>query len=411
MRYLVLLNRRFPYKYGEAFLENEIDEISSFFDRIIIFPSDMRISDPITRIIKSENVDVITFEDAPLKLRKMSYMLGGIQLVHLQKGKSIKQSLFDAYFNAACKNQCKKILTILNQYDFGKDDEVIIYSYWLYISAKVAVDIKRYYKDKTNIRCVSRAHAFDIYDDKRYLPERNYILEGIDGVFPCSENGTQYLKNKYPKYNKKIKTAYLGTYDHGVSTKTKSSAFRIVSCSRIAPEKRIDLLIDALSLLKDCCIPISWTHFGSGDRIGEIKKRVESELSFMEVNLPGAVQNSEILMSYANDYYNVFINTSSAEGLPVSIMEASSFGIPVIATNVGGTSEIVIDKYNGFLLDKESTAKRIADTIKKLIEMEQQDYAILRVNSREHWERNFQAKTNYAYFSKQLIQLFSLMQE
>ncbi|NCO54621.1 MAG: glycosyltransferase, partial [Bacteroidetes bacterium] len=49
---------------------------------------------------------------------------------------------------------------------------------------------------------------------------------------------------------------------------------------------------------------------------------------------------------------DLFINVSESEGIPVSIMEALSAGIPVIATNVGGTNEIVNNDV-GFLIDKE----------------------------------------------------------
>ena len=41
MKYLILIDRKFPYKTGEAFLENEINEISKFFDKIVIFPIDV----------------------------------------------------------------------------------------------------------------------------------------------------------------------------------------------------------------------------------------------------------------------------------------------------------------------------------------------------------------------------------
>ena len=58
----------------------------------------------------------------------------------------------------------------------------------------------------------------------------------------------------------------------------------------------------------------------------------------------------------------MFINVSSTEGIPVSIMEAMSFGIPVIATAVGGTPEIVNNE-NGYLLSKDPSAKELAEVI------------------------------------------------
>lgn len=58
---------------------------------------------------------------------------------------------------------------------------------------------------------------------------------------------------------------------------------------------------------------------------------------------------------------------SSSEGVPVSIMEAQSYGIPVIATDVGGTSEIVIDQVNGILLDEDFEADALISAIKSTI--------------------------------------------
>jgi len=46
------------------------------------------------------------------------------------------------------------------------------------------------------------------------------------------------------------------------------------------------------------------------------------------------------------------MNLSETEGIPVSIMEAQSAGVPILATNLGGTSEIVNNE-NGFLVEKD----------------------------------------------------------
>ena len=46
----------------------------------------------------------------------------------------------------------------------------------------------------------------------------------------------------------------------------------------------------------------------------------------------------------------VFINPSYSEGLPTSVMEASAMGVPVVATNVGGTVELIDDWVTGILI-------------------------------------------------------------
>ena len=75
-------------------------------------------------------------------------------------------------------------------------------------------------------------------------------------------------------------------------------------------------------------------------------------------------------------------------------MEALSFGIPVIATNVGGTSEI-IDNQVGELLKTDISAGQIAKTIQQLAN---RDLAKLRKNARNRWNDVCNAKENYSRF-------------
>ncbi|NMC40567.1 MAG: glycosyltransferase, partial [Bacteroidales bacterium] len=83
-----------------------------------------------------------------------------------------------------------------------------------------------------------------------------------------------------------------------------------------------------------------------------------------------------------------FINVSSSEGVPVSVMEALSFGIPVIATDAGGTSEIV-NNTNGRLIPVDFDPKDLAAIIENLVHDEK--YQGYRHNARKSWEENCMA--------------------
>jgi len=48
---------------------------------------------------------------------------------------------------------------------------------------------------------------------------------------------------------------------------------------------------------------------------------------------------------------HLYINTSIHEGIPMSILEAMSYGLPIIAPDVGGISEIIDDGVEGYLID------------------------------------------------------------
>ena len=118
----------------------------------------------------------------------------------------------------------------------------------------------------------------------------------------------------------------------------------------------------------------------------------------------GYTQN-QFLIDYLNsNYFDLMINTSSSEGIPVSMMEAQSFGIPIIATNVGGTSEIV-NMSNGVLLNSNPTPKEIAQELMSFYNLDVNKKRSKRKASYETWKKYYQAKVNFDFFGKQLVNI------
>ena len=112
--------------------------------------------------------------------------------------------------------------------------------------------------------------------------------------------------------------------------------------------------------------------------------------------------NKAVLDFYRTHHVDLFINLSVYEGLPVSIMEAMSFGIPVLATDVGGTSEIVIDGV-GELVDKNSSIEEIANKAIKIILTDGNRNKIMREHIKKVWKINFYAEKNYTDWCGMLI--------
>ena len=150
MKYLILIDRKFPYKTGEAFLENEINEISKFFDKIVIFPIDVAKNEEQTRKILSENVDVIPTGRRNYKNTRVEYILNSIKYIFSSKNeaKNIKARLFEAYYLSICEKKTNEIIEELQKIKFKKKDEVYIYSYWLYTTASIAVKLHKYLENK-----------------------------------------------------------------------------------------------------------------------------------------------------------------------------------------------------------------------------------------------------------------------
>ena len=315
---------------------------------------------------------------------------------------SVKKRAYLTYFTAKANSVFSECIKILDECDLDKFYGLTFYSYWLYDTAFAAINLKERYGDKVK-GVVSRTHRYDLYANENsmnYIPHRYYLLENLDQVYPCSDDGSDYLKKLYPAYSHKIKTAYLGTKDHGIAQNSNDNVYRIVSCCHVSPVKRIDLLAKSLAKLNDLGIKLKWTHFGAGDGLEAIKLYAKENLNFMEVNFAGSVKNGELMDYYKKESVDLFINTSSSEGLPVSIMEACSFGIPTIATNVGGTAEIVKESETGLLLDVNFKPEELGEKIKYMIKLSKEEKQEFRDKCRELWVMNFCAEENFARFSQ-----------
>ena len=85
----------------------------------------------------------------------------------------------------------------------------------------------------------------------------------------------------------------------------------------------------------------------------------------IDVSLPGFVEShSEIHSTLESKPWDILVNVSTSEGVPASIQECFSYGIPAIATDVGGNSEIV-DSTCGYLLSPNPSPEEIASILQE----------------------------------------------
>ena len=97
---------------------------------------------------------------------------------------------------------------------------------------------------------------------------------------------------------------------------------------------------------------------------------------------------------------DIFVNVSVSEGTPVSLMEAASCGIPIIATAVGGNKEIVTAE-SGLLLDPNPSPEEIARAILTLMG-DSEAARKRRSASRAIWDGKYNARRNYEAFIERL---------
>lgn len=409
---LLMLTKIFPFDKGEEFIEDEIAILAKEFEKVILIATSTADHPEQTRSVP-DNVSVHFIPASKVKRSLAGAMARQFPFKDYKgySGKdertavkgSLKKRLYLSYFIAKSEIVYDESVKILAKYPIEKFDGVTFYSYWFYDTAMVATKLNKYY-GAINGRVVCRAHGYDLYayrNSMNYLPLRYYILKNIDVVYACSDNGSAYLKERYPDFQDKIQTAYLGTRDFGTG-KASGDPFHIVSCCHIVPLKRVELLAQALSKLNNSGLHLKWTHFGGGDALEDLKKYAGENLQFMKCEFPGEVKNNDLMEFYKKNPVDFFVNTSSTEGLPVSVMEACSFGIPTIATNVGGTGEIVKDGETGFLVPADVTPDKLAETIQSAASLPLEDMKKLRENCRALYLQSFCAENNFENFAQQI---------
>ena len=166
------------------------------------------------------------------------------------------------------------------------------------------------------------------------------------------------------------------------------------------PVKQVDRIIETISQLE--INNLRWIHFGDGPLRAELETMAKKLLPNVKYEFRGIVPNNEILDFYASQYVDLFINLSSSEGIPVSIMEALSAGIPVVATKVGGTAEAV-NSTNGFLVSAEFNTDEVVQIIINYLNSDSVQQQQYRKNAYDFWKGNFEAGKNYGAFAEILI--------
>ncbi|WP_276155890.1 glycosyltransferase [Pseudomonas aeruginosa] len=178
----------------------------------------------------------------------------------------------------------------------------------------------------------------------------------------------------------------------------------MVSLSSCIPIKRIDKIISTVRLLalEHRSIKIKWTHLGGGALKLDLESLARTELGELEnvsFHFMGEVENKEAKAFFLNNAVDFFINASESEGVPVSIMEAMSAGVPAIAPCVGGIRSL-IDNSCGRLLSENPTPEEYCSSISKLYLGG--DRKTMRETARKKIEKDFSSEQNYRSFIKEV---------
>jgi colanic acid/amylovoran biosynthesis glycosyltransferase len=408
---LVLVTVSYPYGKGEPFIAPEMKYLCKFFDAIEVVP--VYYQDGRNNRDETLTVNLTYAKCRWGKGRFVKIIYGFVialcnfkwisELIYVLKGKYKAVNLLE-FARALYRAQLFDAFLMKYFANSNQEDLKLLYFYSMVPEIMGAISFRA--RTGSTIKIVARAHGGDIYEERHqgeYLGFRRTIANGIDAVYCISRHGNVYLTNKYNSLEGKCHNAKLGVFDPGFDNPLpRDDVISIISCSFIKALKRVDLIIDSLNYILSTCpdAQISWTHIGDGDLFETMREYASKKLNgCMKVVFTGYLSESEIMAMYRDEPFDVFINVSTSEGLPVSLMEAASVGLPLIATDVGGTREIVSSS-NGFLIPVDSSPEMIGST---LLRFKDRKWASkFRFQSKRLWSEKFNASLNHKLFCESL---------
>lgn len=387
------------YNSNKVFFYNEIQSLSELYDIVFISVSGKEDVD-----CNIPNTTLYFYDNRVTKLQKFKFAFKYFldkkcsyerREIFKKKDRCLFKLFRSIEYYAAAETFYKWFK--VNLYDSDKK-KAIYYTYWCHYYA-LSLALHRNECDGIE-KMITRLHEFDLYDetvDAGRQPFKKLINDCEDKLIFVSQLSLEYYLDRHQISNKnKAILNRLGTVRvFKGQNREVGQVFHLVSCSTVDSRKRVDLIVQALSLLE---IPIRWTHFGDGILYNDLQRQAEMLLGSKEnimYELVGRKSNNDVLRFYEENNVSVFINVSSSEGCPVSIMEAMSFGIPIIATAVG-EAELMI-KGNGIVLESNPEIKDIAVAIRYIYTMMKDDvekYKIMSNTSLSRWETMFNVEEN-----------------
>jgi glycosyltransferase involved in cell wall biosynthesis len=172
--------------------------------------------------------------------------------------------------------------------------------------------------------------------------------------------------------NAAVRVVYTGVEIPAIRQAAGKQGGHIVGTAcRLVPVKGIVHLIHAVARLRPAFPGLRLEIAGEGPARGELEQLVRSL----------GIADSVVFLGWQADLaplfalWDVFVQSSLEEGLPMALLEAMAAGLPAVATAVGGTPEIIDDGVNGWLVPAQDPAA-LAARVQELLQNREQQSAM-----------------------------------
>lgn len=222
------------------------------------------------------------------------------------------------------------------------------------ISTRAYFSLKLIKNNEYNNIKIAEEHIYH-NNNSKYIKKLGFILKYVDYLMPSSDYLTDYYKSIYGKYDYKIKTNKMPIEGSNKLCDLKKK--NIISVGRLSKEKGFADLIEIFSNIES----EDWTLtiVGDGDEKENLEALIKDNNLEGKVILTGFLNKEKLYKLYENS--SLYVMTSFEESFGLVLVEASSFGLPLIAFDSAiGAKEII--KENGILVsnrDKSIMIKKI----------------------------------------------------
>ncbi|WP_019466799.1 glycosyltransferase [Dyella japonica] len=406
----MILTNAYPYLPGEQFIDDEIGFWAEHAEaHVTLMPA---VAHGVPRDIPAGMAIDTTFTSGRL-LGRLVAVLAALfdrmfrnELAHLWRTRKLgwRTGLRALLHSSKVLQQAGQLM----RYTEKNGDIDVAYCYWNDTQSYAAILAKARGRVR---RVVSRVHGVDLYEPRRYreyMPLKRQFIRGYDRIFVLSLHAAAYMQATYGALPEKLELIPLGVpFDDLLSQPSPAGCVHVVSVSFCLPVKRLGRIVDGLAMFArdNPGVAVKWTHVGGGPLLEETRSLAQRKLdgiTNLSFEFRGYVPHEHVRRVFLEVPVDVLVNTSESEGTPVSMMEAMSTGVPVVAPDVGGISYVVSDRC-GALMSGSPDGREISKAIARVALGEERDD--LRANARQVIEKRFDASRNYRDFVSNVLSM------
>ena len=267
--------------------------------------------------------------------------------------------------------------TIFTIYKLGKNKDLIFVNGLgtettianIFLKKKI---IRKIVGDPVWERAYSKAkisESFDEFQVKNYgfsislqKKVRSFSIKKSDIVVTPSKHLKNFILNL--GFKNKIEIINNGVFIPEENTNIfTNDQINITIVSRLVSHKNIEKIIKAISDLNSPLINLN--IIGDGPELNQLQKISLESNNKDNIIFHGKLNRDEIDHIFLNS--DIYIQASNYEGLPHSLLEAMSYGIPVLCTPVGECKEILGNEDRGYILDLPVSKNNIKSKISQII--------------------------------------------